>query len=99
MEIVEMSNTFIHLIHNRAPCTFLGFFRITFPSFDEKRKGVNELDMHLQEIRKGELASLCEAATLLRAQATDIDEAIGETKEYLQKIQHLCVEVNKLFSL
>lgn len=51
----------------------------------------------MQEIRQGELAALCEAATLLREQATDISEALETIGGYLGKIQDLCIEV-RIFS-
>lgn len=65
-----------------------------FPKFDATMNGVNELDLQMQEIRQGELEALCEAASLLREQATDISEALEVIGGYLGKIQDLCVEVS-----
>ena len=69
-------------------------YRIPFPTYDATLNGVNELDLQLQDIRRDELETLCEAATLLREQATDINEALEVINGYLEKIKDLCVEVS-----
>jgi len=55
--------------------------------------GVNELDLQMQDIRKGEMEALAEEATVLREQATDINEAMEVISSYLDKMDCLCMEV------
>ena len=63
------------------------------PKFDATVNGVNELDLQMQDIRKDEMEALVEEATLLREQATDLNEAMEVINSYLEKLEALCVEV------
>ena len=72
----------------------MSFIRKPLPQFDATMNGVNELDLKLQEIRNGELASIAEDASKLREQATDVNEAMDEVNNYLNRLHDLCTEVS-----
>lgn len=55
--------------------------------------GVNELDLKIQEIRIGELAGIVEEASKLREQATDVNEAMEEVNNYLNRLHDVALEV------
>lgn len=69
------------------------FHRKPLPSFDATVNGVNELDLKIQEIRIGELAGIVEEASKLREQATDVNEAMEEVNNYLNRLHDVALEV------
>ena len=57
----------------------------------------NNLDKLLRTYRKEELQMIIESATVLRENATDINEALGEVEGILQQLKNLAQEVGKIF--
>jgi hypothetical protein len=57
----------------------------------------NNLDKLLRAYRKEELQMIIESATVLRENATDINEALGEVDGILQQLKNLAQEVGKIF--
>lgn len=76
---------------------FIADCKTPMPVFDATLNGVNELDLQMQDIRKGEMEALIEEATLLREQATDLNEAMKVINGYLEKMESLCVEPQNSF--
>ena len=57
----------------------------------------NNLDKLLRAYRKEELQMIIESATVLRENATDINEALGEVEGILQQLKNLAQEVGTIF--
>ena len=85
---------FILFFINHIHINILFFDRTPLPKFDATLNGVNELDLQMQDIRRDEMSALSEEASLLREQATDINEAMEVINSYLDKMQTLCLEVS-----
>lgn len=70
-----------------APC------RKSLPSLVGQSGKANELDHRRHEQRTNTLREIVDAATKLRENATDIEEAIDEIDGYLTMLKELAVEV------